>query len=140
MAVLPEQAQREAAAALAELGLPHAVGAPTCGGLLKPDLVVLRGGERVALSLDGPERFSVNAPHRPLGEAILGWRLLVLQQFQVPHAFTAQSTRPLHARAPAHAAASPGAACACASLPPEHAHCACACAYRVALFLAHPGL
>ena len=80
---LPVQAQREATAALTELGMAHAVAPSTCGGLMRPDLIVVRGAERVAISLDAADRFSVNAPHRPMGEAILGWRLLVLQQFQV---------------------------------------------------------
>lgn len=77
------QAQQEACAALSELGLSHAAAVITNGGLLKPDVVVMTPTARVALTLDQASSFSTNAPHRPLGDAILTWRLLVLHDWQV---------------------------------------------------------
>ena len=77
------QAQQEASAALTELGLSHAAAVFTNGGLLKPDLVVMMPSARVALSMDQPSAFCINPPHRPLGDTILSWRLLVLHDWQV---------------------------------------------------------
>jgi hypothetical protein len=79
------QAQREASAALTELGLSHATAVVANGGLLKPDLVVMTPTARVALTLDQPSAFSINPPHRPLGDTILNWRLLVLNEWQASH-------------------------------------------------------
>ena len=98
--------------------MAHAVAPPTCGGLMRPDLVVVWGGKRVAVSLDAADRFSVNAPHRPMGEAILAWRLLVLQQFQVRAARLPRCGCMLLARA----AAAPRAGCPLATLRMRTAH------------------
>lgn len=79
------QAQQEASRALTELGMSHATAVVSTGGLLKPDIVVMTAAGRVALMLDDASHFSVNLPHRPLGDAILSWRLLVLHDWQVCH-------------------------------------------------------
>jgi hypothetical protein len=77
------QAHREASVALTELGMSHAIAVATNCGLLKPDIVVITDSGRLALSLDEAQKFCINIPHRPLGDAILSWRLLVLHDWQV---------------------------------------------------------
>ena len=79
----PMQAQEEVSAALQDLGIKHSVGTASNGGLLKPDLKLSLPSGRVALSVDENSRFSINSPYQPLGDAILGWRLLMLHDWKV---------------------------------------------------------
>lgn len=93
MAIL--QAQQEASAALTELGLSHAAAVVTEGGLLKPDVIIMTPSGRVALTLEQPSAFFINAPYHPLGDAILNRRLLELNGWKasaaafVTHSHTA---------------------------------------------------
>ena len=41
------------------------------------------GGARTALVIDGPERFCANEPARPLGGALLTWRLFAARGWKV---------------------------------------------------------
>lgn len=77
------QEQREASSALSSLGVAHALAPPTNSGLIRPDLVAVTAAGRVAICLDPPESFATNDPTRPLGAAILNWRLLALHNMQV---------------------------------------------------------
>ena len=77
------QVQEEVSAVLHELRISHTVAAPSDGGLLKPDVALTLTLGRVALSVDGASSFSINPSHQPLGNAILGWRLLMLYGWKV---------------------------------------------------------
>ena len=66
-----------------DLGIDLDIAIASDGGLLKPDLALSLPSGRVALSLDGPSSFSINSPYQPLGDTILGWRLLMLHDWKV---------------------------------------------------------
>ena len=77
------QAQGEVGAVLHDMGISHVIATSSDGGLLKPDLALTLPSGQVALSVDGASSFSINSPYQPLGDAILGWRLLMLYGWKV---------------------------------------------------------
>ena len=77
------QVLEEVGAALRDLGISHAIAAPSDEGLLQPDMALTSIPGRVALLIDGASKFSINPPHQPLGNAILNCRLLMLRGWKV---------------------------------------------------------
>ena len=77
------QAQEEVSAALSAMGVDHEVAPTSDGGVLKPDLAIISPSGRIALSVNGASDFCANSPYQPQGDAILGWRLLMLYDWKV---------------------------------------------------------
>ena len=77
------QAQEEVSAALHAMGVDHKVAPTSDGGVLKPDLAIISPSGRIALSVNGASDFCANSPYQPQGDAILGWRLLMLYDWKV---------------------------------------------------------
>ena len=77
------QAQEEVSAALHAMGVDHEVAPTSDGGVLKPDLAIISPSGRIALSVNGVSDFCANSPYQPQGDAILGWRLLMLYDWKV---------------------------------------------------------
>ncbi|CAK0784210.1 hypothetical protein CVIRNUC_007414 [Coccomyxa viridis] len=77
------QAQEEVSAALHAMGVDHKVAPTSDGGVLKPDLAIISPSGRIALSVNSASDFCANSPYQPQGDAILGWRLLMLYDWKV---------------------------------------------------------
>ncbi len=67
--------QRELAQALATMGLAPRLEYATEDGLFLVDVAVHKGRLRFAVEADGPQHFSRNAPHAPLGHSSARWAL-----------------------------------------------------------------
>lgn len=52
-------------------------------GVCVIDVALNVHGKRVALSIDGPQCFSANAPYAPLGETVARWRLIQSRGWKV---------------------------------------------------------
>ena len=83
MTAMAVQAQEEVSAALHAMGIDHEVAPTSDGGMLKPDLAIQSPSGRIALSVNGASDFCANSPYQPQGDAILGWRLLMLYDWKV---------------------------------------------------------
>lgn len=75
------QGSDDVAAALTQLEVDHVVGVVLEEGLLRLDFAMPK--TQTAICLDGPESFTANAPHLPLGSTILRWRLTALRGWKV---------------------------------------------------------
>ncbi len=65
--------QRELAQALAAMGLAPRLEYATDDGMLLVDVAVQKGRLRFAIEADGPQHFSRNPPHGPLGHSSARW-------------------------------------------------------------------
>ena len=90
------QAQEEVSAALHAMGVDHEVAPASDGGVLKPDLAIKSPSGRIALSVNGASDFCANSPYQPQGDAILGWRLLMLYDWKVCACWINMVDNPCH--------------------------------------------